>query len=55
MQISLYPDFQKLQDQLHFDVIGIALWPITACLISEPAFKVLFLKISKLELFFFCP
>ena len=40
MQISLYPDFQKLQDQLHFDRNGNALWLIPTCLIGEPALLV---------------
>ena len=55
MQISLYPDFQKLQYRLHLDCIGIVLWSITTCLTGEPALKVLFLKISKLEIGFFLP
>ena len=37
MKISLYPDFQKLQDQLYFDRNGDALRLIPICLICEPA------------------
>ena len=37
MQIPPYPDFQKLQQKLHFDRKGNALLLIPTCLIGELA------------------